>query len=53
MEAGEEMRFYCSGCQTEFDLTLEPKAKESRATMPGKATPEFCPWCGEKGLEES
>lgn len=54
MNCGEELRFYCAECQTEFDLTLEPKvqSEEAARTMPKKEA-KHCPFCGVEGIEEA
>jgi hypothetical protein len=46
IKAGETVRIYCESCETEFDLTLEPKTKEHPRGMEGvQADFEFCPFC--------
>lgn len=49
--AGGTARFTCNGCNREFELTYEPKAKVkpslTRGIEPADVT--FCPYCGLAG----
>jgi hypothetical protein len=48
---GETVRYDCNSCNTEFEVTLEPKAK-GHAGPPGEPSQipaqkvQFCPFCG-------
>lgn len=47
MECGETVRFDCTDCMTEFEVTLEPKYKNAKGNQSGDAKPvEYCPFCG-------
>lgn len=53
IEAGEAIRFYCGKCETEFEITHEPKVAEMENppdTMPGKYA-SVCPFCGSQRIE--
>jgi hypothetical protein len=54
LKAGETVRLYCEGCMTEYEVTLEPKArgkpKEAKGIDPKR--PVCCPFCGEDFVEE-
>lgn len=52
---GETVRGTCDSCNTEFEVTLEPKAKadeRSAAQMPSQRV-QFCPFCGAPETELS
>lgn len=53
MKPGETSRFQCNDCDTEFELTLEPKAKGTKEaeTIRPRAV-EGCPFCGSEDLEQ-
>lgn len=47
MRPGQTFRFDCDECLTEFEVCLEPKAKESKEGA--KMEPDdvkHCPFCG-------
>jgi len=47
MKPGETTRVTCNACNTEFDVTLEPKAKgdlQSARQMPAQKV-QHCPFC--------
>ena len=56
---GDTIRLYCNACQSEYDLTLEPKINEidnpERAEKERKALAHkaagTCPFCGLQDLE--
>lgn len=53
IKPGETKTLTCGGCSTEFEITLEPKAKrdkKSAATMPDQ-TLVVCPFCGKDELQ--
>lgn len=47
---GETVRGTCDSCNTEFDVTLEPKVKEFAGSDGNGQIPaqrvQFCPFCG-------
>lgn len=47
MKCGETVRRDCENCSTEFEVTLEPKAKGKKdaGNMPDSAV-DYCPFCG-------
>lgn len=53
MKAGESEWFDCLSCNTEFEVTYEPKAtpdsKESKFMTPRDV--HHCPFCGNNNLE--
>lgn len=54
MKAGATIRLNCQACETEFEITLEPKAKEDSAEarkMPDQDV-EACPFCGDPVSED-
>ena len=48
VQPGDTLRYYCEGCEAEWDVTFEPKAKEDKASAKemGAAEVRFCPACG-------
>lgn len=52
LSPGETKRYECELCLTEFDITLEPKARDCRAPH---MRPQFivsCPFCCESRVVE-
>lgn len=51
IEAGDAIRFYCDKCETEFEITHEPKVNETnnKPIMPAKYV-THCPFCGDTEL---
>jgi transposase-like protein len=47
IKAGETSRFECGDCHTEFEITLEPKAKGDAHAQKGIEPREVmtCPFC--------
>lgn len=54
MIAGQTERYQCNNCMQEFDVILEPKAKEVPDTEKptDKAAVGYCPFCGEDQIEQ-
>lgn len=52
IEPGDAMRFYCGACETECEITLEPKVSEG-ASAEGLSAKHVihCPFCGEDGKQ--
>jgi hypothetical protein len=55
MRPGETVRLDCPNCQTEFEVCLEPKArdnpKEGRGLRPQPLN--CCPFCGGTDVDET
>jgi hypothetical protein len=52
LSPGETARYSCDQCSTEFEVTLEPKAKgdnKEQAKIESQ-TVDFCPFCGEEDV---
>lgn len=43
---GEKVRADCHSCDTEFEVTLEPKAAVAGAANIPTQRVQFCPFCG-------
>lgn len=52
LKAGETRWYQCNDCMREYEITLEPKAKDSYEKPPDRAAPVACPFCGETDVEE-
>lgn len=46
MKAGSTQRFDCGDCNTEFDVTYEPKCKPSEVDTFEEVIVSHCPFCG-------
>ncbi len=46
MKDGTTARFDCADCSTEFEVTLEPKAKGLPGHVSDDKTVTACPFCG-------
>lgn len=53
MKAGESERALCNDCHTEFEVTLEPKAKNipESARLADTNNTGYCPFCGSDQIE--
>jgi ribosomal protein S27AE len=45
LAGGEKGRYYCGDCSTEYEVTLEPKAKPGKNEVEPQV-PRHCPFCG-------
>ncbi len=52
LEAGQTGRYNCGDCLTEYEVTLEPKAKSASAHGIDPKAPKYCPFCGSDIVEE-
>lgn len=52
MKDGETVRVDCNDCNTEFEVTLEPKSKDAKGHKPGKnKIVNHCPFCGSEEVQ--
>lgn len=54
VEVGKDVRLYCNGCRTEYEIVHEPHYRDPALAeaFGGKAKePKQCPFCGDEDLE--
>lgn len=53
VEVGKEVRLFCVGCRTKYEIVHEPEYRdpEMAESFGGKAkAPKWCPFCGDEDL---